>query len=95
MEVTRIRTDSGSHIEPPFESSWSDLEKLTWSAAVVSHDTGVKVTIREGDVKVRRFGVWHTIPGEYIAIYTNHSAMIGRFQEAWSWLNGFSAGAGQ
>ena len=45
MDVTRIEDATGSHIEPPLDETWDDLTKLTWHAAVITHDTGIPIHV--------------------------------------------------
>lgn len=45
MRITRVRDANGSHIEPELDESWDEIRKLQWNAAVVSHDTGLTITV--------------------------------------------------
>lgn len=46
-EVRRVVTGTGSHIEPPLDPAWPDLDKLRWKAAVVLVNTGVAAHVEE------------------------------------------------
>ncbi|MFE9124997.1 hypothetical protein ACFYOF_06175 [Streptomyces sp. NPDC007148] len=43
--VTRVHTDTGSHIEPELDEAWDEETKLRWHAAVVAHDTGLTIEV--------------------------------------------------
>ena len=88
MTVARIRDDRGSHIAPPLEQSWSDLEKLRWQAGVVLVDSGVRVRISD-DARASSNGV--DIP--VLGILIGRSSTSRTFRAAWDYLNGVSAGA--
>lgn len=93
--VVRVHDATGSHIEPPLDQNDSNLNKLRWHAAVVTVDCGREVRVVESDIKRRTLiGTWRRIPGQYLALYGNATAMIGDYASAWAWLNGFAAGAG-
>lgn len=47
MEVVRVKTERGSHIEPALDESWTELDKLRWNAGVLKADTGVVIRIAE------------------------------------------------
>ncbi|UAW08338.1 hypothetical protein SEA_WHITNEY_91 [Gordonia phage Whitney] len=91
MTVTRVRDDNGSHIEPPLDSDWSELDKLRWKAGVVIADAGVPLRISLDDsTRLSRNGV--DVPGIYgLKIGGWHSAR--GFHDMWDYLNGVSAGA--
>lgn len=81
MKVRRVATEGGSHIEPPFDPSWSDLDKLRWTASVVEADTGVRP-------------VPHLEENGLYSINVGASSFGGfTFGSAWTFLNGVSAGA--
>lgn len=92
MIVTRVHDARGSHIEPPFDECWSDGIKLTWMAAVVTHDTGLPVTIH-GGARLDREG--RPIPGWYSVNVGACSIAAYNFREAWVYLTGVSTGATQ
>lgn len=88
MNVTRVYTGTGSHIEPPLEDHWSNRQKLEWHAAVAEHDTGLRVLVHP---MPRRFGL-----GE------DYSIQVGRrstsampYDRAWTYINGISVGGQQ
>lgn len=93
ITVTRVHTDSGSHIEPPLAEEWDDFTKLRWYTAVVSHDTGLPITIHEGGLLTRhQDGNMYPVPGTY-SIGVGRSISAGfDYHAAWAWLNGFSVG---
>lgn len=93
MKVERVSDETGSHIEPPLQDDWSDLERLQWHAAVVECDAGVRVTIKPANAwhnGLRRSGVYN--------ISYSHERMSGSssaytFGQAWTFLNGIELGA--
>lgn len=79
----------GSHIEPPLDQSWSELEKLQWRAAVVALDSGVEVSVHSavfwiGDRKQE---------GTFDIRYGRGVESVGYLDTAWSFLNGVELGA--
>lgn len=46
-EVRRIRTEGGTHIEPPLDPSWSNLDKLRWHVAVVKLECDLDIQVFE------------------------------------------------
>lgn len=76
-------------IEPALDNRWSDLDKLRWWAAVVSHDTGLSVTVQT-DNRMRVIRSWDTYQVDigHISI-----ASIGTFDRTWDYLAGMLAGA--
>jgi hypothetical protein len=94
MNVTRIHTATGSHIEPPLEPEWSDFKKLLWHATVVEADTGIRLVVTEGGMKRRQSdGGWAAVPGAYTIAYGNGSISAFDFERAWSFINGVTLGA--
>jgi hypothetical protein len=90
MAVTRVCDDNGSHIEPPLDPSWSEMDKLRWQAGVVIADAGVPLRITFDDTaRLNRNGV--DIPVYGLRIGGWHSAR--GFHDMWDYLNGVSAGA--
>ncbi|MFF6847127.1 hypothetical protein [Streptomyces antimycoticus] len=89
--VTRIHDATGSHIEPPLDPAWDDDTKLAWHAAVIAHDTGIIIDVRDSE---------YTIDGKPVHGYYDlivGSSSIGplSFWPAWDYLNGVSTGATQ
>ena len=84
--VTRVQTEHGSHIEP--DCPMGDHQQLLWLAAVVAHDTGLRIGIGEGSYK--RNGVEQ--PGMYSVMVGNSSTVLD-WSSAWTYLNGVSTGA--
>ena len=93
MNVERIHTDTGSHIEPPLDPSWSEQEKIEWQAAVVRADTGLSINVkparfsRNGIHQRGYFDVAYQAPG----ISGSHGPMT--YEATWTFLNGVSLGA--
>lgn len=48
-DVIRVDNGHGSHIEPPCEEHWDEATKLAWQAAVVAHDTGLRIRVSQTD----------------------------------------------
>lgn len=93
VPVTRVRTSTGSYVEPPLDPGWDDLTKLQWHAAVVSYDTGLNVHISPGDSSIKRFGEWRKIHGTYSVRCGASSTILPNFHSTWTYLNGISMGA--
>lgn len=81
-EVRRIHETEhiGSHIEPPLDPFWSDIDKLRWHAAVASLDTGLRFLVHEMD-------------GCYSIQIENNSMSARPYHEAWSYISAASVGA--
>ncbi|MFC8278454.1 hypothetical protein ACFUJR_39305, partial [Streptomyces sp. NPDC057271] len=84
MNVTRVHTQRGSHIEPPLDPNWDNLTKLRWHAAVVAHETGLTVEV-EPQPEASDYSV--TIVG-------SSSAAAYTYREAWVYLSGIGVGHG-
>lgn len=93
MTVRRVGTEHGSHVEPPLEQSWSNLDKLRWHAALVEHETGITVRVVTGALSAKPLGRWRVVPDSY-SFRVGHG-QIGSFdyREAWTYLNGVADGA--
>jgi hypothetical protein len=98
--VTRLGDGEGSSwttwIEPPLDNRWSDLEKLRWWAAVVSHDTGLSITVSESRKTRVTQGRTHVIraAGDYMVDIGRKSvANTGSFARTWDHLTGILRGA--
>lgn len=94
MNVTRIATPTGSHIEPPLDQSWDNLTKLHWQAAVVMEDTGhaVDIEVDEADYSTRILGIWVRNRGYYDIVSGTGESGPHDFRSAWTYLNGLRAG---
>jgi hypothetical protein len=91
--VRVVEGASGSHVEPPFDRSWSLLDQLRWKAAVVAYGTDVSVSVASvvapaGCRFDGYFNVCTTAP--------NRSRFVGpvNFDVAWGFLTGLSDGIG-
>lgn len=80
-EVTRVDNGHGSHIEPPLEQTWTDGFKLAWHAAVVAHDTGLRIRLHATD------------RGTYCINVGRHSLGDQPYHHAWHTLADISVGA--
>lgn len=85
MNVTRVKTATGDRIEPPCDEAWDEETKLRWHAAVVAHDTGLKVEIYQGSAGDRPYGI----------LTSRNSCAPYDSQGAWHLLNGISVGASE
>jgi hypothetical protein len=88
--VQRVRTDHGSHIEPPLDQTWDKLTKLRWHLAVTLHDGGLPpdaVQIVEGDFRINGRRV-----ESYDLMAPGWTASAGDFHDAWSRINGIADG---
>ena len=81
--VRRIETDTGSHVEPPIDQAWSELEQLRWKAAVTEVDGGVPVR------------VWEMGRGRYSVQVGRSSLGAAGFDQCWSHMSSASCGAEQ
>lgn len=95
MTVTRVRTDHGSHIDPPFDHTWDDLTKLCWHAGVTAADTGLQVSVSPAysRYKPNRWSPWITEHGVYNVNIGYSTCGPMNYDRAWAYLNGVSAGA--
>ncbi|KXT55944.1 hypothetical protein Y710_16520 [Gordonia sp. QH-12] len=86
--MTVTRTEEG--VEPPLNPDWSPLAKLRWKAALVALDTGLSVRVHHANVT----NGGAPIPGLYgFLVGQTISVSAFRFEDAWAFLNGVSAGA--
>ena len=93
MKVTRCSNGDETWIEPPIDQTWTNRKKLEWHAAIVEHDTGVRVRIGDGSFKRRRAdGRWIEDEPHY-SVNVGSSSTVYNFRDAWVYLNGVSAGA--
>lgn len=85
LHVTRVAdTPHSSHIEPPLDTSWPRWKQLSWKAAVIEADTGLKVTVvhYSGYLTLRRWQLEvdsHVLPDR-------------TFGEAWHEMDGLKLG---
>lgn len=97
--VERIHADRGSHIEPPLDQRWSDLDKLRWHAAVAEADAGITIEVGPSQLRYKPPGSerWIERTDEFrinVALPGIYSSCISlRFYEAWTYINGAVAGA--
>jgi hypothetical protein len=91
MSVTRVRTDTGSHIEPELDETWDEVTKLRWNAAVVAHDTGLAVEIHPHAGPGGH--AWYSITIGEINKGGQTSLSAGPYAEAWRALIHISDGA--
>lgn len=89
MIVTRVHTESGSHIEPPLNSEWSLLCKLKWKAAVGTADSGIEIAVSHSSYwadRIRMRDVFNLdIDGTVSGPHT--------YQQACDWISGATVGA--
>lgn len=81
MDVTRVREDGKSRVEPPMDPGWDALTRLQWHAAVVEHDTGLPVAVRE------------EAPSRYVASVGRGYLGGLSYRDTWVFLNGVDTGA--
>jgi len=86
-DVRRVKTTHGSHIEPPLNDDWTDLEKLQWHLAVTLHDSGKPAdlfTIRQDDSRLGR---------KAYALEWNYGGMSPMtYGSMWTLIDGISMG---
>lgn len=90
MKARRVYADDGSsHIEPPLDQEWSELEKLKWKAEVASDDSGLEIGVAPGEYHIG--GVRQPY---FYTVNTPHSSSGPHtFDEAWTRMNGIVTGA--
>lgn len=90
-DVQRVHTDSGSHIEPPLDPEWTDLNKLRWNLAVTLHDAGLPADtlgVEQGHLTVGGQRVWD----DYHLTYRHGTYAGGGYHAMWSTINGVGIG---
>jgi hypothetical protein len=60
-KVARVEDDSGTHIEPPLDQSWSEIQKLQWAAAVAELDSGLRLRVVQSGDWSFPFGIQHSV----------------------------------
>jgi hypothetical protein len=94
MDVRRIHTSNGSYIEPPLDQQWDALTKLRWQAGVVRADAGVTVYVMPGALTTPGLLGRPWVHWDYFALRIGQASHASyRYDEAWIFLNGVSAGA--
>lgn len=94
MPVVRVHTRNGSHIDPPLNQAWSELDRLRWHAGVVQADCGVTAYITPGALSTPGpFGRMRRHMDEYAIRIGARSSSSFNYHEAWDYLNGVEAGA--
>lgn len=89
MNVQRIETENGSHIEPPLDQEWTLFDQLRWQAGVVHADTGLDITVKPSDFRS------NGVPVEgYADILLSGSACLGPCAFSWARtaMNGIAIG---
>lgn len=90
MKARRVYADDGSsHIEPPLDQEWSDLEKLKWKAEVSSDDSGLEIHVAPGQYYIED----ERQPYFYTVNLPHSSSGPHTFNEAWTHMNGIVSGA--
>lgn len=79
-QVRRVPNARGSHIEPPLDQSWSEIQKLLWHAAVIEVDADLHLDIRETD-------------RGYLVLAAGFGSPFYSFHDAWSRMNSLARGA--
>lgn len=93
MEVTRKQDDEdgSSHIEPPLDQAWSDLDQLRWLAGVVEADHGLLIRITTGSY----YSDNRPVPNSYGLSFLGHSiGPIVGFHAAWRSISDLGLGFG-
>ena len=93
MNVTRVLTERGSHVEPSLDEDWPAWKRLEWLASVVAADTGLPVRISEARFSTKRFGKWRVDPDMFSVNYGHGSICAYPYAEAWALLTGLGLGA--
>lgn len=90
--VTRVQEGRSSNVEPPIDDAWDEAAKLAWHAAIVAHDTGLRIKLHDEALIVND----QPQPGYYhIAVYGSgvSSASSFTYRDAWTYLSGITVGA--
>lgn len=88
--VVRVETENGSHVEPPLDPEWSNLDKLRWHLAVVLHDVGVDPELIHVEPARSTSG---GVPYESYSLHYAHSTFGGpSFHNMWNLINGIGIG---
>lgn len=91
-EVKRVTKGRSSYIEPdippPAPGGGISLEQLLWHAAVVAHDTGLRILVGKGSITVGGYQVPNVV-----SIQIENCSSVFEFFDAWRHLNGVSTGA--
>ena len=89
-QLHRIVTEHGSHIEPPLDAEWSDLDKLRWHAAVtrVDHGGEIDLTVEPAHVTING----ESIDGLYSIKTRGNTCGAYAFYDAWTYINGIDHG---
>jgi hypothetical protein len=94
-DVTRVQDGRSSLVEPPLNPEWDEPTKLAWHAAVIAHDTGLRITLHD---EAWTDGQGHPRSGYYgITVYGANggpvsSAAAFTYRDAWTYLNGIGVG---
>jgi hypothetical protein len=91
MHVVRVQDDTGTHIEPALDQTWDEVTKLRWHAAVVAHDTGLRIELHPhlGEDGHYQYGVnIGEIDGGGLSSFN-----VGAYLDAWYALTHISIGA--
>lgn len=89
MNVQRVETKDGSHIEPSFNEEWTLFDQLRWQAGVVHTDTGLDITVKPSDLRVNETPV-----EGYGDILLSGATALGpcTWRTAWAAMNGIIIG---
>lgn len=87
MDVKRIETEHGSHIEPAYRNSWPEGKRLAWKLGVTLIDHGLHLTAHDSNSSTKILGKWVRNPGtSWNLAATGRGWVIssGSFDETWS-----------
>ena len=90
--VRRVTTDTGSHIEPALDPDADPLNKLLWHAAVVAHDTGLRIRINPGISREKIGRRWSEVE-PCVTVQVANGGTVLNYRDALNYLNGIDAGA--
>ena len=93
MTVVMVPDKHGAHPEPPLDDRWDDLTKLRWNAALIEHQTGIRVVVSTGGHQTLRHGAWVDEPGRYSLQVGGSSISSFDFRGAWDVMIGVELGA--
>lgn len=91
LQRVQTGTGGGTHIEPAFDDTWSELDKLRWNLRVMQIDCGLDLPIQVFKAHYERNGV---LQDGYYGFQTPNSSWTAYdYHAAWDFINGVRLGA--
>lgn len=87
VAVKRVHhSPTGTHIEPPLNPKWSELEKLRYLAAVVALDVGAEIGVEVSSI-AKLFTA-----STYTVLWPSGASGPKSFEQTWCFITGMRAG---